>query len=179
MNLFSALEELDKLYESVEKQEEVSEQDATEKAVEEAAIDLTEAAEDEEIEIVEDDAVEEASAEDEAAQQFVLECDNCGGLIVKIETDVTIDEETDLANVGDVCQYCEASNGYKLLGTLMPYETEEVEPETEQEAEQEEAVVEDTAEEDEIVEESLLDLNMPIDVDIAANGNDVAVGGLA
>lgn len=57
--------------------------------------------------------------------QLVLECTNCGALVIKSETDVT--EEAGVANVGEVCQYCESNeDGYKVIGTFSPYpETEE------------------------------------------------------
>lgn len=148
MNLISAFEELDKLYESVEKPEEVDGQDVPEEATEEVteevandATELTETFEDEEeIEIVEEAVAEGVPADEEVEQQLVLECANCGGLIVKTESDVKVDEETDLANVGDACQYCEESEGYKLLGTLAPYNTEIADVEDEANAEE---IVED------------------------------------
>ena len=93
--------------------------------------------------------------------QFVLECSKCGGLSIKAEADCKVDEEASLVNIGDACQYCEATDGYTILGTFVPAE-EEIE-----------------IEDDEVVEEGLLDVNVPVDVDVTANGNDVAVGGLA
>jgi co-chaperonin GroES (HSP10) len=112
MNLHNAFEELNKLYESFEQ------------PVEELEIDeaLFEDAEEEEIVIEDEPEDEEAAVED---AQLVLECSNCGGIKVMAEADVNINEETDLANVGDACQYCEEAEGYRVLGTLNPYTAEE------------------------------------------------------
>ena len=87
--------------------------------------------------------IEAASTESiDEEVQFVLECSKCGGLIIKAEADCKVDEEESLVNIGDTCQYCEAVDGYTILGTLVPYEEEiEIEPdEDEDEAALEEAV---------------------------------------
>jgi hypothetical protein len=144
MNLHSVFDELNKLYESLEENIE------PEVAVEEEPVveQLDEATEDEEIEIVEDEPVEaeeeqeEAEVETDAEAQLVLSCSNCGGVIVKSEADVKVDEATDLANAGEACQYCESVDGFNILGVLSPYGEAEAEPE-EVEEEAEEIEVED------------------------------------
>lgn len=88
---------------------------------------LKEEAEDEEIEIVDDEEVaEEEPVEEEPATeaQLVLECANCGALIIRAESDVEADEESGVANVDEACQYCEAQEGYKVIGTFTPYAEE-------------------------------------------------------
>jgi hypothetical protein len=124
MNLQSVFEELNKLYEFVEepmeKQYEVTD-------------DLTEAA-DEEIEIVDDEPAEEAIDEGELDKEqpeeieLVLECSKCGGLMIKAKADVEVAEESDLANVDEVCQYCEEAAGFIIKGMLVSYEAAEGEP---------------------------------------------------
>lgn len=137
MNLHSVFEELNKLYEedSVKTVEEVEEEVVEEEAVQEELKEevVTEAADDEEeIEIVEDEDVEEEPIEEEPVAEeevrLVLECANCGGLMIKTEADVKVDEETDLANVEEACQYCEAADGYKILGVVAPYGADVEEP---------------------------------------------------
>jgi hypothetical protein len=88
---------------------------------------LTEAAEDEEIEIVDDEAaVEEIPAEEPVAEdeprQVICECDKCGALVIKDEADVVVDEETDLVNVEEECKFCEEAKGFKIVGVVAPYE---------------------------------------------------------
>lgn len=106
---------------------------------------LESAEEDEEIVIVDDEElVDEQPVEEVAAEvQVVLECSKCGALVLKAEADVQVDEGTDLANVEEACQYCEEAEGYKVIGSLAPYEVVEAEEEA----------IEEPAEEVEIVEE--------------------------
>lgn len=96
---------------------------------------LTEAAEEDEIEIVDDEIVDEAPVEEvpveepaeDEPKQLILECGNCGALILKDEDDIVTDEESDLVNVEDECEYCEETKGYKIIGVVAPYEDVETE----------------------------------------------------
>ena len=155
MNFQTILEELDRLYEEdrAKVEEEVVEETAEEVVEEEAVKEelteeaMTEAADDEEeIEIVEDEEAEEAPVEEVPAEEvnLVLECANCGAIMVKAEADVVVDEETGMANVDEACQYCEAVDGHKILGVVAPYGADVEEP-AEEVAEEPEAeeVVED------------------------------------
>ena len=156
MNFQSILEELDKLYDAeVKKADEakVEEEPVKEALVEAAEESVEEVADDEEIEIV----------DDEVEVKLVLACEGCGALMIKAEADVKFDDESGLANVGEACQYCEAEDGYKAIGTFAPYEAEEVEEEPAEEVAEEiaeeeiaeEEIVADDIVEDEVVEESL------------------------
>ena len=174
MNLQSVFEELNKLYESVEKpveEEEVVEQEV----VEDEAKELTESADEEEIEIEIEDDEEEPEEEieevEEVATQFVLECSNCGGIIVKQDVDV---EEDGAVEVADACQYCEAENSYKVIGTMMPYEAAEEAQEVEEVSEEEPA---DEEIQDEPVEEGFFGVDIPVtaNVNVKADGNNVPV----
>ena len=95
-NFVSVFEELSKLYEADELEQDTA----------------TEAAEDAE--------VSDTPAADEP-KQLVLECAKCGALVVKAEEDVVVDEATDLANVEEACGSCEETAGFKVLGELLPY----------------------------------------------------------
>lgn len=79
----------------------------------------------EELEVADEEIpVEDIPAEEPEAdepKQLVLECENCGALVIKTEDEVTVDEATDLANVDDKCKFCEESAGYKILGELVAY----------------------------------------------------------
>ena len=106
-NFVSVFEELSKLYEADELEQDV--------AVEEADAEV----------------VDEAPAA-EGPKQLVLECSKCGAICVKSEDDVVIDEATDLANVEEECAACEEAAGYKVLGELLPYEASEDDEETDE-----------------------------------------------
>ncbi len=68
----------------------------------------------------EDFAVEEAPTEE--PRQVIIECDKCGALVIKDEADIVVDEETDLVNVEEECQFCEEVTGFKIIGVVAPYE---------------------------------------------------------
>lgn len=176
MNFQSVLEELDRLYEEdatkENKEADVAAEDQKEEEV------LTEAAEEgveadeevDEVEEVEDPVIDEEPEAEEA--MLVLECAKCGGLVIKAEADVKVDDDTDLANMDDACQYCEEAAGYTVIGTFTPYVAEVVEDDKQADEAAEEVV------EDEIVEEGLLDVDVPVSVDVKADGNNVSVGTL-
>ncbi len=97
---------------------------------------LKEAADDEEIEIVEDEIevmadetpadipVSEGPVAEEEPKQTIIECSKCGALAIVDE--VEVDEESDLVNMKDECKFCEEKEGYKIVGSVVPYEAVEV-----------------------------------------------------
>lgn len=131
MNTFTNLfEELSRLYEEDELNAEVesTEEIETSESVTEAAdeLDALKETDDEEVEIeIEDDEIEAEDEEDEApaAKQLILECANCGGIIIKVEDEVDVDEESGVANKEEACNYCNETSGYKVLGELNSYDT--------------------------------------------------------
>ena len=157
-NFISTFDELNKLYE--ENDQKASEKKVITEACENKKLD--EAAEDGEIEIVDDGEVttEEVPAEEpvveEESKQVICECDKCGALVVMDEADIVMDEESDLVNVKDKCKFCEEKEGYKIVGYMIPYEA------ADEEAPQAEEAADDTIDEpveavDELDEEDLLD----------------------
>lgn len=154
MNFQTILEELDHIYEELPAKEFTKK---TEEATEPYVEALTEDSEDDVIiddePIVDDEAAEEAPVEEiaeEAPKQVVLECSKCGGLVIKDKADVKVDEETDLANIEDACQYCEETAGYSIVGIVVPYEA--IDDDTEEQVETEEADIEIADDEAEVVE---------------------------
>lgn len=132
MNNFNSIfDELSKLYDEKDQKEIKKEKQITEAC---AKKDLAEAAEDEEIEIVDDEAEivddempEEEPIEEEEPKQVILECSKCGALVIKADADLVHDEESDLVNVEDECEFCEEANGYSIVGIVAPYESEDAE----------------------------------------------------
>ncbi len=113
---------------------------------------LVEAVEDEEIEIV----------DDEEPKQVIIECSKCGALVIVDE--VEVDEESDLVNVKDECKFCEEKEGYKIVGSVVPYADEVVEDEEDEE------ISEDSYEDDAVIE-SLLDEDDDVNGPGAPDGN--------
>lgn len=174
MNFISTFDELNKLYEEMPAAK--KEDEKLEDAAEEAYIkeELTETAEDEDIEIVDDEEIsteeisEEEPVAEEETKQVILECDKCGALVIKDEADIVVDEETDLVNVEDECQFCEEAKGFKIVGVVAPYETaeeavEEVPEEATEEHAEDEEIFEESVEpavedEEDIIDEDLADV---------------------
>ena len=138
MNFQTILEELDRLYEAAEVEQEaevpVEEQD------------------DEEILIVDDEEEADPLAAEDPAQ-LVLECANCGALVIKQAAEVSVDDSTDLANVEEKCLFCDEADGFKVIGTFAPYESSDESEDTDEEAKDAEEVVEDGEE----LEEGIFD----------------------
>ncbi len=106
-----------KMFEGVEVDQEAIVEDADE----EVLVD-NEPIIDDETEAKETAEAEEVEETDEATKQVVLECSNCGALVIKEESDIKVDEETDLVNVEEECKFCEEADGYKIIGSLVSYE---------------------------------------------------------
>lgn len=178
MNFQTILEELDRLYEeeNVKKENEKTEDTATETEQE-----LAEAAEDisDEEEIIDDEIIDDEEPAADELKQLILECDKCGALVIKAEEDVKIDDATDLANVDEVCHFCEEAAGCKIIGIVAPYEVAEdaepVEDEIEEEDIVEESLANNSVEESDEELTELLDFDVPISasVNIKADGNNV------
>ena len=174
MNFISTFEELNKLYEEAAPEVEKEEAEKEEVVKEGCDKKLTEAAEDE---VVEDEiSVEEVPAEEPVAEEeprrVILECDKCGALVIKDEADVAVDEESDLVNVEDECEFCEEVGGYKIVGVVAPYEiVSEV-----KEVVEDEIVEESLKKYDEEDLEELFDANVKLDArELGGSGNDVSV----
>jgi hypothetical protein len=154
-NFTSVFEELSKLYEEEVCEEAVAEEKAKDACTEE----LTEAAEEEVP--AEEVPAEEPVVEDEP-RQVICECDKCGALIIKDEADIVVDEETDLVNVEEECQFCEEAKGYKIVGVVAPYEAVE-----EEAADADEVPVDDEMPVEESVETPVEAAEEAIDEDLA------------
>ena len=107
-------------------------------------------AEDDTVDIIDDAAENEEELEDSYIGKVVLDCCVCHSKIYKDANDVIVDEEEDLANVGEECPYCYSVDGFKVIGQIEPFEEEaelkvEVEDKVEDETNTEE--VEDELEE--------------------------------
>lgn len=91
----------------------------------------------------------EAETEEDLQKSYmgkaILMCDVCHSMIYKDPAEIVIDEESQLANVGELCPYCFTGDGYKVVGKVAPYEevTVEAEKPVEVKVDGEEVEVED------------------------------------
>ena len=103
------------------------------------------------MDIIDDEADNEEELQDSYNGKVILDCCVCHSKLYKDKEDVVIDDETDLANVGEECPFCYTNDGYYVIGQVAPFNDEE--PEIE-ETEEEVIETEEPVEEEEI-EESL------------------------
>lgn len=95
----------------------------------------------------------EEELQDSYVGKVILDCIICQSKIYKNPEEVTINEEESLSNIGEVCPYCQSSDGYKVIGQVAPYSEnseEDVEVATDDEnaeVDVEELPVEETEEE--------------------------------
>ena len=73
----------------------------------------------------------EATTEDELKDSYIgmgiLGCEVCHSMIYKPVEEITVDEETQMANVGECCPYCYERDGFKIIGKVAPFEEVSVE----------------------------------------------------
>lgn len=97
----------------------------------------------------------EEELQDTYIGKAILDCVVCQSKIYKDPEEVVINEEEDMANVGEICPYCQSSDGYKIIGQVAAYKPEEeteVEAETTEEVEVEIEDKEEEKDEEEIDE---------------------------
>lgn len=104
------------------------------------------------MDIIDDEADNEEELKDSYNGKVILDCCVCHSKLYKDKEDVIIDDETDLANVGEECPFCYTNDGYYVIGQVAPFNDEE--PEVE-ETEEEVIETEEPVEEEEEIEESL------------------------
>lgn len=103
------------------------------------------------MDIIDDEADNEEELQDSYNGKVILDCCVCHSKLYKDKEDVVIDDETNLANVGEECPFCYTNDGYYVIGQVAPFNDEE--PEIE-ETEEEVIETEEPVEGEEI-EESL------------------------
>lgn len=76
--------------------------------------------------VVIDDTVEnEEDVETSYVGKVILQCPTCLSMVYRDPEDVIIDEELEIANVGDVCPTCQSEDGFKIIGEVSDFEDEE------------------------------------------------------
>ena len=79
------------------------------------------------ITIVDPEAESEEDLSDSYIGKVILDCSVCHTDIYKDKSEVVIDEEQGLANVGEECPYCFSIDGFKVIGEVKPFSETEVE----------------------------------------------------
>ena len=75
-----------------------------------------------ELELIIDPLAEtEEDVQESYLGKAILDCIICHSKVYKEPEEVIIDEENGLANVGETCVYCQASDGYKVIGQVAEF----------------------------------------------------------
>lgn len=74
-----------------------------------------------EVEVVDLDAETEEEVQDSYIGKVILDCDVCHSKLFKDVDEVEVDEDTQLANVGEECPFCSSNMGYKVVGQVAEY----------------------------------------------------------
>ena len=164
-NFMSAFEGLSSIYEEESKQAELRRRSRsrrpriiTESKLREKAEETKDLVEVEEPVETEENPI--APIEDTAAEsipsQVVLECANCGALSIKSLDDINSSDDSDLVNIEEECSFCEAAEGYKVIGDFIPKAEQTAEASEEVEEENEE-IIEDSEDEIEIEDDEVIE----------------------
>lgn len=76
------------------------------------------------------DAETEDDLEDSYVGKVILDCCVCHSKIYKDKSEVSIDEEQEIANIDMECPYCYSQEGFKVIGEVAPMTAEESTSET-------------------------------------------------
>ena len=76
-------------------------------------------------------AEDENDLQDTYVGKVILECSCCHTRIYKDISEVVIDDETNLANIEEVCPVCSTASGFNVLGKIEAFEDENKLPEEE------------------------------------------------
>lgn len=68
----------------------------------------------------------------------ILQCEICQSMVYKDPSEVVIDEESELANLEDICPFCQSQDGFKVIGEIKEFcDGEECEEEHKEEVAEE------------------------------------------
>ena len=81
--------------------------------------------------VIDADAETEDELEDSYIGKAILCCDVCHSMVYKDPEEIEIDEETQLANVGEDCPYCYNSEGFKIIGQVAELDLDDTDEEDE------------------------------------------------
>lgn len=162
-NFMSAFEGLSSIYEEESKQAELRRRSRRPRVITESKLrekaeetkDLVEV--EEPVEPVEPEETPITPTEDTVVEsipsQVILECANCGALSIKALDDVISSDDSDLVNIEEECSFCEAAEGYKVIGDFIP----KVEEAADKAEEENEEIIEDSEDEIEIEDDEVIE----------------------
>lgn len=138
------------------------------------------------VQIIDPEAETKDDLQDNYIGKVILDCCVCHSKLYKDPSDVNVDEDGELANVGEECPYCFTPDGFKIIGEVVAFEgnkdeEEEAENDSTPEAEDSQEQPEDEEPVEENLKEGLIgDINVPVTANVDASGASVGfLGGTA
>lgn len=74
--------------------------------------------------VIDADAENEDEIEDSYDGKIICDCPVCHSKIFKDLKDIILNDDDDLANVGEECPYCYSVDGFKIIGEVAPFHKE-------------------------------------------------------
>ena len=76
---------------------------------------------DETVDIIDAEASTEDELQDSYIGKVILDCNVCHSKLYKDIEDIHVDEESNSVNIDEECPYCYSTDGYKVVGKVVPY----------------------------------------------------------
>lgn len=93
---------------------------------------------DDEVDVIDPNAENDEDLSDSYVGKVILDCTVCHSKQYKDASEVTLNEEGDLANEGEECPFCYSTDGFTVVGQVAPFDEDE-DGETEDDDEDDEA----------------------------------------
>ena len=77
---------------------------------------------DETVDIIDTEASTEDELQDSYIGKIILDCNVCHSKLYKDAEDIHVDEESNSVNIDEECPYCYSTDGYKIVGKVVPYD---------------------------------------------------------
>lgn len=81
---------------------------------------------DDEVAVIDPNAENDEELSDSYVGKVILDCCVCHSKQYKDASEVTLNEEGDLANEGEECPFCYSTDGFTVVGQVAPFDEEEV-----------------------------------------------------
>lgn len=81
---------------------------------------------DDEVDVIDPNAENDEELSDSYVGKVILDCCVCHSKQYKDASEVTLNEEGDLANEGEECPFCYSTDGFTVVGQVAPFDEDEV-----------------------------------------------------
>lgn len=104
--------------------------------------------------IIDVEAKDKEDLKDSYVGHVILRCPICTTLIYKLPKEITLDEDTTYANVGEECPVCSNVDGWDIVGQVVDFDKESLNVEGEDDGEESDSDVKIKVDDEEVITES-------------------------